>query len=239
MKLFAMLLLPLTITGCAQALPFSTLNKKSTALDVLEKLNKSNKLASHITTNKNNDDQPVAIVSGGSSGIGIPAVKTLALAHMKVVLCAQNRDAATAAVRSLPAGSLQSNVRFQKLDPANMASIELAAKEIIDTEGNAGGIHALLNNVDVLAPPKREATAWGLELQFGANHVGHHMFTRLSLPSVNDEGRMAVANSTVSAGCKESGSWRCMTSDEVEHRRPEDTAEGKKSAERHNLEAQI
>jgi NAD(P)-dependent dehydrogenase (short-subunit alcohol dehydrogenase family) len=195
MKLFTRLLLPLTITRCAQALSFSTLNKKSTALDVLETLNKSNKLASYITNNDNKDDQPVAIVTGGSSGIGIPTVKTLALANMKVVLCARNLDAAMAAVRSLP-GSLQSNIRIQKLDLADMASIESAAREIIDTEGKIGGIHVLLNNAGVMAPPKREATAQGLELQFGTNHVGHHMFTRLLLPSMNNEGRIVTVAST-------------------------------------------
>jgi NAD(P)-dependent dehydrogenase (short-subunit alcohol dehydrogenase family) len=40
------------------------------------------------------------------------------------------------------------------------------------------------------APPKREATAQSLELQFGTNHVGHHVFTRFLLPSMNNEGRI-------------------------------------------------
>ena len=183
--------------GGAQSLSFSTLNKKSTALDVLEKLSKSNKLASYITVNNSNkDDQPIAIVTGGSSGIGIPTVRTLALANMKVVLCARNLDAAKEAVRTLP-GSVQSNIRIQKLDLADMASIEAAAKEITDTEGKMGsGIHVLLNNAGVMAPPKRQATAQNLELQFGTNHVGHHMFTRLLLPSMNKDGRIVTVAST-------------------------------------------
>jgi retinol dehydrogenase-13 len=187
-------------TACRTTASTATtnLNKKSTALDVLEQLNKSKKLASYVNynnSNNNKDDQPVAIVTGGSSGIGIPTVATLALANMKVVLCARNIPAAEAAVKSLPS-YLHINIRIQELDLADMASIEAAAKEIIQKEGNLGGIHVLLNNAGVMAPPKREATAQGLELQFGTNHVGHHMFTRLLLPSMVDDGRIVTVAST-------------------------------------------
>jgi retinol dehydrogenase-13 len=205
MKLLTRLLILALTMGCGQSFYIefptmaastasATLNKKSTALDVFEKLDKSNKFASYINMD-NIYDQPVAIVTGGSSGIGIPTVETLAMANMKVVLCARNLIAAEAAVKSLPR-SLQSNIRIQELDLADMASIEAAAKEIIETEGKMGGIHVLLNNAGVMAPPKREATAQGLELQFGTNHVGHHMFTRLLLPSMIDDGRIVTVAST-------------------------------------------
>jgi NAD(P)-dependent dehydrogenase (short-subunit alcohol dehydrogenase family) len=167
------------------------LGKKSTALDVLEYLNKNNKLASYINL-ESSSEQPVAIVTGGSSGIGIPSVETLALANMKVVLCARNLQAANDVVESLPS-TLRKNVRVQKLDLADMNSIKSAAEEIIEKEGK---IDVLLNNAGVMAPPKREATAQDLELQFGTNHVGHHMFTRLLLPTVNEGGRIVTVAST-------------------------------------------
>jgi WW domain-containing oxidoreductase len=178
-------------SSLSKAATSTTLGKKSTALDVLETLNKSNKLASYIDLNSN-DSQPIAVVTGGSSGIGIPSVETLARANMKVVLCARNLEAAEEVVASLPK-SLQSNVRIQKLDLSDMASIESAAKEIIQTEGT---IDVLLNNAGVMAPPKREATAQNLELQFGTNHVGHHMLTRLLLPNINENGRIVTVAST-------------------------------------------
>jgi len=84
-------------------------------------------------------------------------------------------------------------VRIQKLDLADMASIEIAAKEIIETEGT---IDVLLNNAGVMATPKREATAQDLELQFGTNHVGHHMLTRLLLPVITAQGRVVTVAST-------------------------------------------
>eukprot|EP00527_Entomoneis_sp_CCMP2396_P005040 CAMPEP_0198146532 /NCGR_PEP_ID=MMETSP1443-20131203/29729_1 /TAXON_ID=186043 /ORGANISM="Entomoneis sp., Strain CCMP2396" /LENGTH=337 /DNA_ID=CAMNT_0043810523 /DNA_START=139 /DNA_END=1149 /DNA_ORIENTATION=- len=169
----------------------NTLGKKSTAQDVLETLKKSNKLANYIDITSK-DSQPIVVVTGGSSGIGIPSVKTLALANMRVVLCARNLEAAKEAVASIPK-SLQSSVRIQKMDLSDMASIESAVKEIIQTEGK---IDVLLNNAGVMAPPKREATAQNLELQFGTNHVGHHMLTRLLLPNINENGRIVTVAST-------------------------------------------
>jgi len=168
------------------------LGKKSTALDVLETLKKSNKLASYININGNDiNSRPTAVVTGGSSGIGIPSIEALALANMNVVICARNLQAAEGVVQSLP-DSLQSKVRIQKLDLSDMSSIEMAAKEIIETEG---GIDVLLNNAGVMATPKREATAQNLELQFGTNHVGHHMLTRLLLPIINTGGRIVTVAS--------------------------------------------
>lgn len=203
MKLLSKILTLVTLSvtmGCTQSFSIASppptttniLGKKSTALDVLETLNKSNKLASYININGKDSSQPIAVVTGGSSGIGIPSIEALTLANMKVVLCARNMQAAEDAVASLPK-SLQANVRIQKLDLSDMASVELAAKEIIEKEGK---IDVLLNNAGVMAPPKREATAQNLELQFGTNHVGHHMFTRLLLPSINENGRIVTVAST-------------------------------------------
>ena len=187
-------------TSAPQPITLKSLNKKSTALDVLECLNKSKKLASYINLESPADKQPIAIVTGGSSGIGVQSVETLALANMKVVLCARNLEAANEVVDALPS-SLRKNVRIQKLDLADMNSIQSAAEEITQKEGKAGGIHVLLNNAGVMATPKREATAQDLELQFGTNHVGHHMFTRLLLPVMNEGGRVVtVASSAHSFG---------------------------------------
>jgi hypothetical protein len=79
----------------------------------------------------------------------------------------------------------------------------------------------------------------------GGKLLGHYVvYSNITLGPVRvsgilHENTLAVANSTVSTGCKESGPWRYITSDEVEHRKPEDTTEGQTSTERHDLEAQI
>lgn len=182
----------------------SKLDKKSTALDVLRYLNQNKKIASYINldgslTGNGNDDKikrPVAVVTGGSSGIGIPSVEALALANMQVVLCARNVQAAKETIeKSIPV-SLQKKIRIQQMDLSDMNSIQSAAEEIIRTEKK---VHVLLNNAGVMAPPSRETTVQGLELQLGTNHVGHHMLTRLVLPCMVDGGRVVTVASTAHA----------------------------------------
>lgn len=191
-----------------------TLNKRSTALDVLRYLNQNKKLASYIQLDKDDYDNnssddnndmdeqqrqrrpAVAIVTGGSSGIGIPSVEALTLANMHVVLCARNVQAAQQVIEQNLPLSLQKKVRIQCLDLSDMNSIQKAAEEIIQTEKH---VHVLLNNAGVMAPPKREVTVQGLELQFGTNHVGHHMLTRLLLPYMVDGGRVVTVASTAHA----------------------------------------
>lgn len=176
----------------------SNLGKKSTALDVLNKLNKSSRLATYVT-DTSNGKKPLAIVTGGSSGIGIPSVEALSLSGMKVVLCARNVTAAKDVVKNEIPSSLRSNIRIQELDLSDMNSIANAAKDII--ENDCGGdcsceVDVILNNAGVMAPPKRVSTAQDLELQFGTNHVGHHMLTRLLLPYMRSDGRIVTVAST-------------------------------------------
>jgi NAD(P)-dependent dehydrogenase (short-subunit alcohol dehydrogenase family) len=107
---------------------------------------------------------------------------------MKVVLCARNLNAAQEVVKSMPP-SIRDNIRIQKLDLSNMKSIQEATEDILAKESR---IDVLLLNAGVMSPPKRMTTANNLELQFGTNHVGHHMFARYLLPKLNSEGRIVI-----------------------------------------------
>ena len=183
----------------------SELGKKSTALDVLNNLNKNSRLATYVTdtSTTNGKRMPLAIVTGGSSGIGIPSVEVLALSGMKVVLCARNVTAAEQVVQAEMPSSLRSNIRVQELDLSNMNSIVKAVEEIIENDCNREEgcceVDVLLNNAGVMAPPNRMSTAQGLEVQFGTNHVGHHMLTRLLLPKIRSDGRVVTVASTAHA----------------------------------------
>jgi len=166
------------------------LDEKSTALDVLETLQNEKKLASYVKKGG------TAIVTGGNAGIGFVSVETLALAGMKVVLCARDVEKAEEKVKTELKSTkpdIQKNVRVQKLDLADLSSIKSAVEEIIANEG--GQIDVLLNNAGVLGTPTRVETSQGFELQLGTNHIGHHMFTRLLLPYMRDEGRVVTVAS--------------------------------------------
>mmetsp|Transcript_35196 Transcript_35196/g.105125 ORF Transcript_35196/g.105125 Transcript_35196/m.105125 type:complete len:357 (-) Transcript_35196:238-1308(-) len=163
----------------------ATVGKESTALDVLRELNKASILSASVVK------PGTAVVTGGNSGIGAASVETMAVSGMKVVLCSRDADDGETIRASLPAWC-RDNVRVQKLDLSDLDAVRDAAEEILATDG---AVDVLLNNAGVMAPPKRESTAQGFELQFGVNHIGHHLLTRFLLPGMSSDGRVVTVAS--------------------------------------------
>ena len=177
------------------------LGKKSTALDVLKELNRSENLAPYVNSDS------TAVVTGGNSGIGAVTVSTLAVTGMKVVLCARDETSAQEALAQVPEWC-RANVSIQKVDLADMQSIEQASKEILERCDN---IQVLVNNAGVMAPPNRLETKQGIELQFGTNHVGHFMLTRLLLPGMEENSRIVTVASTAHQFGKGDRDWDSST----------------------------
>lgn len=179
-----------TLSPSTTLYSIQNLDKKSTALDVLKTLNTNDgALAPYV---KNGGG--TAVVTGGNSGIGVVSVETLALAGMKVVLCARDKEAGEKMLDEMKmTNGAKKNIRVQVLDLADLESVNNAAKDIMEVEGS---IDVLLNNAGVMATPNREETKQGFELQLGTNHVGHHMFTRLLLPNIKQGGRVVTVAST-------------------------------------------
>ena len=180
----------------------SMLGKKSSALDVLTELNQSNQLAPHVVSGEG-----VAVVTGGNAGIGAVSCKTLALAGMKVVMCARNVQAAQAVVDSWPS-HVRELVSVQELDLADLQSVEEAVKNILNKHPT---IDVLLNNAGIMALPKKQTTKQDIELQFGTNHVGHHFLTRLLLPHLKQGGSgrvVTVASEAHRSASATSAEWQ-------------------------------
>jgi len=134
-----------------------------------------------------------AVVTGGNSGIGLEACKALLSAGCRVVLCSRDYGAGVAALESIVGdGAEAGRARVQQLDLADLDSCCKAAEEIERTEGS---VSLLLNNAGVMATPQLQ-TAQGFELQLGTNHIGHHAWTRLLLPIMEEGGRVVTVAST-------------------------------------------
>ena len=114
-----------------------------------------------------------ALITGGNSGIGFHAARTLAAHGARVVLACRNVASAEAA-----AARMSGSPGIVELDLASMASVRAAA------ESWEGPLDILINNAGVMAPPKRRTTVDGFELQFGTNHLGHFVLTGLLLPAL-------------------------------------------------------
>ncbi|WP_155725649.1 SDR family NAD(P)-dependent oxidoreductase, partial [Mycobacterium avium] len=80
-------------------------------------------------------------------------------------------DQAVAAIRrAVP----QAKLTIRQLDLSSLRSVA-ALGEQLTAEGRP--IDILINNAGVMAPPRRQQTSDGFELQFGTNHLGHFALT--------------------------------------------------------------
>jgi len=94
----------------------------------------------------------------------------------------------------------QAVIVFERLDLADLASVaDFAGRmEALDQP-----IDLLINNAGVMAPPQRETTKDGFELQFGTNHLGHFALTGRLAPMLRAGNAPRVT--TVSSGAHHTG----------------------------------
>lgn len=118
-------------------------------------------------------DGKVAIVTGCSSGIGVPTVEALAAAGIVIyagVRAASMDRAKEALASALNDPKTKEKIHLIDLDLTSLASVKLFADEVKKREQQ---INFLINNAGVMAIPTREITKDGFEMQFGTNHVAH------------------------------------------------------------------
>ncbi len=142
----------------------------------------------------------LAIVTGANSGLGFGITRRLAAAGAEVILAVRNATKGEQAIAQLRAEQPHAQLGLELIDLANLASIRDFATRL-----NAAGrpIHLLINNAGVMAPPTRNTTADGFELQFGANHLGHFALTAGLLPLLRAAGDAHVM--TMSSGLSSFG----------------------------------
>ncbi|XP_058514393.1 dehydrogenase/reductase SDR family member on chromosome X-like [Ochotona princeps] len=126
----------------------------------------------------------VAIVTGGTEGIGYATAKQLARLGMRVIIAGNNDSKARDVVRRIQEATLNDKVEFLYCDLASMNSIrqfvhKFKAKEI--------PLHVLVNNAGVMMVPQR-TTEDGFEEHFGLNYLGHFLLTNLLLDSLRASG---------------------------------------------------
>jgi NAD(P)-dependent dehydrogenase (short-subunit alcohol dehydrogenase family) len=122
----------------------------------------------------------VAVVTGGTSGLGEETARAFAAAGATVVLTARDAEKGAATVAALrekvPAGDLTAGV----LDLTSLASVREFAAWLLARHDR---VDILVNNAGVMATPFSR-TADGFELQFGTNHLGHFLLTGLLAPAL-------------------------------------------------------
>ncbi|MEH1030508.1 SDR family NAD(P)-dependent oxidoreductase [Micromonospora profundi] len=107
-----------------------------------------------------------AIVTGGSSGIGVETARALAGAGAQVTLAVRNTDAGQRAADDITATTGNDQVLAAPLDLADQASI---ADFVANWDGP---LNILVDNAGIMAAPLSR-TPQGWEMQFATNHLGH------------------------------------------------------------------
>ncbi len=107
-----------------------------------------------------------AVVTGGSSGIGVETARALAGAGAEVTLAVRDTTAGDRVAHDLTSATGNAKIFVAPFDLADEVSV---ARFVA---GWSGPLHILVNNAGIMATPLQR-TPQGWELQFATNHLGH------------------------------------------------------------------
>ncbi|GAA0742263.1 SDR family NAD(P)-dependent oxidoreductase [Dactylosporangium roseum] len=125
-----------------------------------------------------------AIVTGGSSGIGLATARALHTAGAAVVVPVRDRSKATRALAGLY------RVEIEDLDLTDPVSIDAFAERYRAT---GRPLHMLVNSAGVTAAPLTR-DARGYELHLSTNHLGHFQLVRRLWPALRPAGGTRVVS---------------------------------------------
>jgi NAD(P)-dependent dehydrogenase (short-subunit alcohol dehydrogenase family) len=131
-----------------------------------------------------------AVVTG-TGGLGFETALTLARAGARVIVAGRNPEKGAVAVDRICQSVPAATVRFEVLDLASLDSIAAFGTRLRNAPD---GLDLLVNNAAVMAPPRRQTTTDGFELQLGTNYLGHFALTVQLLPVLRTATRPRVVH---------------------------------------------
>ncbi|XP_003701517.3 retinol dehydrogenase 12-like isoform X1 [Megachile rotundata] len=121
----------------------------------------------------------IAIVTGGSRGIGVEIVKMLLELDMEVIIACRTPAAGEKTILQIRDSGVNSGkAKVYKLDNASLNSVKQFAAEI---KKDYKQIHVLINNAGIMLCPYEE-TVDGFEHHWAVNYLSHFLLTALLLP---------------------------------------------------------
>lgn len=129
----------------------------------------------------------LALVTGGSRGLGFVAAKRFAQAGFRVILTSRSEvraeEAATTIRRELPGAAVQGLA----LDLSSLEDVRAFAERFATRER---ALHLLVANAANMPYTKKpEVTENGLEKTFATNHLGHFLLVTKLFPSLESAAR--------------------------------------------------
>ncbi|KAK3302881.1 uncharacterized protein B0T15DRAFT_504181 [Chaetomium strumarium] len=138
----------------------------------------------------------VILVTGGNIGLGKQAVLEYARHQPQLIwLAARSTEKGNAAAAEIRQAVPDAPIRVLELDLASFASVKRTAATVLSTSTR---LDILMLNAGIMAQPPG-LTADGYELQFGTNHMGHALLTKLLLPLLTQTATSSSSSSSLSA----------------------------------------
>ncbi len=131
----------------------------------------------------------LAIVTGGTSGIGYETALALAKAGARVIIASRNDKRGADAIASIRRAHKRAAVEFRLLDTARLSSVRKFAE---DWQREQRRIDILVLNAGIAAVPNREETEDGFERQLATNYLGHFALTGLLLPHIEPSAQSRI-----------------------------------------------
>lgn len=123
--------------------------------------------------------QPVALVTGATSGLGREVARRLAARGMHVIVHGRDRERGLEVVAEI-AREGKGSARFYAADFASFEQVRALGRAILNDYDR---LDVLVNNAGFgSAPDERLVTQDGHEYRFQVNYLSHYLLTRLLLP---------------------------------------------------------
>ena len=129
-----------------------------------------------------------AVVTGGSSGIGVETARALAESGAEVILAVRDTEAGERTAADIRATTGNGEIGVCRLDLADLDSVWAFA------EAWEGPLHLLVNNAGVMALPELTLNEAGWEMQFATNHLGHFALALGLRPALAADGNARIVS---------------------------------------------
>ncbi len=140
----------------------------------------------------------VCLVTGANTGLGEVTAKVLAARGARVILASRTRERTQHVLDAIAAAG--GDAVFVPLDLGSLDSVRACAAQVLARDEP---LHVLVNNAGLAG--HQGTTAEGFELQFGVNHLGHYLLTRLLLDRLKASAPARIVNVASKAHLKADG----------------------------------
>ena len=120
------------------------------------------------------------LITGGNSGIGKATAEQLVAQGCQVFIAARDQLKSTQAVADIRRRYPQAEIEALPLDLGDLDKVRRFAESF---RARVPALDVLILNAG-LFPTTKQLTAQGFEMQFGVNHLGHFLLSKLLLDSV-------------------------------------------------------